>query len=259
MLKTLAFSVGIVLASYAWAQDTRATVLGRVTDSSGAVVAGASVKAINTGTNGAVSAQTNDEGNYTLPYLLPGPYRITVEQKGFKNAVRDAVELRTSQRLTVDFQLDIGATTETVEVRAEAVMLEQSTATLSTTIDGKRLGDLPMVGGNPNYMTRIVPGVMSAGGRTAGNPFDYGSGSTDAVVNGTRGGSNEVQLDGSPNMFGRSTAFSLPEDLVQELRVDTASYDAAQGHAAGAVGGAETAHRHLPPGRWRQTRRRRWR
>lgn len=219
----------------ALAQDTRATLLGRVIDSSGAVVAGASVRAQNVETNNVVTAQTNAEGNYSVPYLLPGTYKLTIEQTGFKSWVRDGIELRTSERRTFDAQLDLGATTETVEVKAEAPMLDQSTATLGSTIDGKRLSELPQIGGNPNYMARLVPGFMATGGRSAGNPFDYGAGSTDSAVNGTRGGSNEVQLDGSPNMFGRSTAFSLPEDLVQELRVDTASYDAGQGHAAGAV------------------------
>jgi hypothetical protein len=232
-LRLVAF--GLLISLWAAAQDTRATLLGRVTDSSGGVVAGATVRARNVQTNATVAAQTNGEGNYALPYLLPGAYRLTVEQSGFKTWAREGVELRTSERRTFDAQLEIGATTETVEVKAEAPMLDQSTATLGGTIDGSRLSELPKVGGNPNYMARIIPGFLSTGGRTGANSFDYGSGSTDSTVNGTRSGSNEVQLDGSPNMFGRSTAFSLPEDLVQELRVDTASYDAAQGHAAGAV------------------------
>ena len=229
------FILAAICSIFAAAQDTRATLLGRVTDSSGAVVAGANVRAQNVQTNATTTAQTNADGNYAVPYLLPGAYKLTVEQTGFKSWVRDGIQLRTSERRTFEAQLEIGATTETVEVKAEAPMLDQSTATLGSTIDGSRLSELPKVGGNPNYMARIVPGFMSTGGRTAGNPFDYGSGSTDSAVNGTRSGSNEVQLDGSPNMFGRQTAFSLPEDLVQELRVDTASYDAGQGHAAGAV------------------------
>lgn len=219
-------SLGVV-----WAQDTRASLLGRVTDSSGATVAGAQVRAANLATNSVVAAVSNGEGNYTIPYLLPGQYRLTVESSGFKAAVREPIELRSSERRTVDVALEIGATTESVLVKAEAPLLDQSTATVGMTIDGQRLADLPMVGGNPYYLSRISPGV-SPGGRSAGNPFDYGSGQD--PVNGTRGGSSEVSLDGSPNMFGRSTAFSLPEDLVQEMRVETAAYDAASGRAAGA-------------------------
>ncbi len=221
------------IASVLSAQDVRGTLLGSITDSSKASIPGASIRVVNTTTKVSVSATSNREGLFNLPYLLPGAYRVTVEAKGFKSSIRDGVELRTSERRSVDFELEIGSTSETVEVKAEIALLDQNNANIGMTIDAKRIAELPKVGGNPYYLSRITPGIMSAGGRFAGNAFDYGSGSTDAVTNGTRGGSNEVQLDGSSNMFGRSSAFSLPEDLVQEMRVETASYDAAQGRAAG--------------------------
>jgi len=215
------------------AQDVRGTILGTVTDSSKASIPGAKVKATNMGTQVTLTATTSGEGLFNLLYLLPGTYRVTVEAKGFKVASRDGLELRTSERRTVDFEMALGSTSETVEVKAEIALLDENNSTIGMTIDGKRVSELPKVGGNPYYLTRISPGIVSSGGRTAGNAFDYGSGSTDAVTNGTRGGSNEVQLDGAPNMFGRQSAFSLPEDLVQEMRVETAAYDAAQGRAAG--------------------------
>ncbi|MBI3678924.1 MAG: carboxypeptidase regulatory-like domain-containing protein [Acidobacteria bacterium] len=219
----------------AYAQDVRGVILGRVLDASGAVVVNAAVRATNLNTNTIVPAATNVEGNYTIPFLLPGMYRVTVEAPGFKTATREAIELRTSERRTADFQLDVGATAETIEVKAEAPLLDQSTSNLGMTIDAKRVSELPMVGGNPFYVARITPGFNSTGGRYGANPFDYGAGSTDSTVNGTRPGANEITLDGSPNMFGRNTAFALPEDLVQEMRVETASYDAGIGHAPGAT------------------------
>ena len=215
------------------AQDSRGSILGRVADPAGSLVPGATVRIVNLATNAPIVFSTNAEGNFTAPYLIPGQYKITVEAAGFKAAVREPVELRTSERRTVDFTLEIGSTTDSVLVKAEEPLLDVVTATQGTTIDGQRLADLPMVGGNPYYLSRITPGFAPAGGRTAGNAFDYGAGQDG--VNGTRGGSNEVSLDGSPNMFGRSSAFSLPEDLVQEMRIETAPYDAASGRASGAT------------------------
>ena len=98
----------------------------------------------------------------------------------------------------------------------------------------RRVAELPVVGGNPFYLARLSPGVLSAGGRSAGNPMDNGA-ATGVIVNGTRGGSSEVTVDGIPNMTNRNAVFSPPQDLVQEFRIQTATYDATIGHAAGAM------------------------
>jgi hypothetical protein len=235
MTQTLRLAAAIIcLSAAALAQDTRGVILGAAKDPSGAVLAGAAVEARNLAANTTVNATTNAEGAYTIPYLIPGNYQITVEMPGFKKAVRGPIQLRSSERLTVDFSLEVGSTAESIEVKAEAPLLEQATASISMTIDAKRVSELPKVGGNPYYMARLSPGIASPGGRSAGNAFDYGSG-VNGPTNGTVANSNEVTLDGSPNMFGRNLAFSLPEDLVQELRVETTGYDAAQGHTAGAT------------------------
>lgn len=233
-MKSLLLALVLFAASVS-AQDTRGVILGRVTDPTTAAIVKASVRVLNSGTNTSVVVETNQDGNYTAPYLLPGIYRVSVEVPGFKSMVREGVELRTSERQTLDFSLEIGATTESVLVKAEAPMLDAATSTVGITVDAQRVAELPLVGGNPNYFSRITPGFAGTGGRYAGNSFDYGTGSTDNTVDGTRTGSNEVALDGAPNMFGRSTAFALPQDLVQEMRIDTSSYDAGVGHTAGAV------------------------
>src|SRR5262245_10069314 len=92
-------------SSVTFSQESRATLLGRVVDPTGAVVVGAKVKAINIGTNAAATSTTNEGGNYEIPYLPPGTYRVEVEISGFKKLVRQDVELHVADRQAIDFKL----------------------------------------------------------------------------------------------------------------------------------------------------------
>ncbi|MBL8176047.1 MAG: TonB-dependent receptor [Bryobacterales bacterium] len=222
------------LGSLSYGQESRATLVGRVADPSGAVIAGATVQAKSVATNAAVSTATNEGGNYEIPYLLPGIYEVSVEMTGFKKAVRGNIELRVSDRLKLDVAMELGSASESVTVTAETPLLESSTANIGLIMDERRVAELPVVGGNPFYLSRLTPGVLSNGGRSAGNPMDNGA-ATGIIANGTRGGSSEVSVDGSPNMTNRNAVFSPPQDLVQEFKIQTATYDASIGHAAGAV------------------------
>jgi hypothetical protein len=147
---------------------------------------------------------------------------------------RDSVNVRVGDRLALDFTLEVGAVTDTVNITSEAPLLDTTSAASGMVIDGKRAAELPVVGGNSFYLSRLSPGVMTSGGRTGANPFDYGAG-TNLIGNGSRSGTSEVTLDGSPNMFERSTSFSPPQDLVAEFKIQTTSYDASIGHASGAL------------------------
>lgn len=224
----------IVSSATCPAQESRATIIGRVIDQSGSVIPGANVHAVNEATNVGASSVTNADGNYEIPYLLPGSYRVSVELPGFKTAVRSNLELRVADRLTLDFTLEIGQLSQRVEVVGETPLLDSASASIGIIMDEKRVTELPIVGGNPFYLARLSPGAMSSGGHGAGNPIDYCS-ATGIIVNGTRDASSEVTLDGSPNMSERRGAFSPPQDLVQEFKIHTATYDASIGHAAGAV------------------------
>ena len=231
VLFLILFSLAAALSP---AQESRGWILGRITDSSGAPVAKAKVVAFNLATNTQVSGLSNPEGNYEIPYLLPGTYRVTAELTGFSKSVRDNVELRTADRLALNFQLQVGALSESVTVSAETPLLETTSASSGLVMDERRIKELPVVGGNAMYLTRLAPGVTVSGGHSAGNPMDLG-GATGVIVNGTRGGNSEASLDGVPNMQGTSAAFSPPQDLVQEFKVQTTNYDASIGRASGAV------------------------
>jgi hypothetical protein len=227
-------AVLIAGSSLSYAQDPRGAILGRVTDSSGALVSGAAVHATNTATNTTASSVTNQDGNYEIPYLLPGTYKVTAELQGFKTAVRDGIELRVADRLSIDFALTVGDVSQSVVVTGETPLLDTASASVGMVMDERRTSELPVVGGSAFYLARLAPGIVNAGsGRSAGNPMDYNS--VGGSVNGSRSSTSEITLDGVPDMYGRSSAYVPPQDLVQEYKIVTAKYDASLGHAAGAV------------------------
>src|SRR6266852_274582 len=210
----LAASIGVSSA-----QESRATIIGRASDPSGAILSGANVKATNIATNATVETVTNDSGAFEMPYLLPGVYTVTVEIAGFKKAVRESVQLRIGERVTLDFALSLGDVSESVKVTAETTLLEASSADMGLVMEQRRVQELPVVGGNPFYLTRLSAGVLSNGGRSAGNPMDNG-GATGIIVNGTRANSSEATVDGSPVMTKRNASFAPPQDLVQEFKTN---------------------------------------
>lgn len=117
---------------------------GRVLDPSGAAVPAAHVTLTNTATNVRLTADTNAEGHYTLPYLQPGTYTLRAEHQGFKAFQRSPIEVRIDGTVTVDAQLELGSATETVNVQAETPLLDTASASLGETIDAKRVVELPI-------------------------------------------------------------------------------------------------------------------
>jgi hypothetical protein len=184
--------------------------------------------------NTTAASETNDLGNYEIPYLLPGIYRVEVEFSGFKKAVRDGIELNVAARQALDFTLEIGDVTDSVTVSAESELLDTTNASVGTIMQSRQASELPIVGGNAFYLARLTPGVLSSGGRSAGNSMDTGAG-TDIIVNGVKSGGSEIMLDGVPNMTERDGAIPPIQDMVQEFRIQTATFDASIGHAAGAM------------------------
>jgi len=217
----------------AYGQESRATIIGRVMDPTGAAVPRAEIRVVNLATNVGGTSVSNDSGNFEIAYLLPGLYRVAVDKPGFKTAVRDQIELRVSDRLALDFSLQVGDVADSIVVTGETPLLETTNASVGMVMYERMAQELPLVGGNPFYLTRMSPGVLSSGGHGAGNPMDQGS-ATDMIVNGTSN-SSEASVDGSPNTAQRNAVFSPPQDLVQEFKIHTAGYDASLGHAAGAM------------------------
>src|SRR6516225_4553413 len=133
----------LLCASIVLAQPD-AHVSGTVTDQSGANIVGATVTALDTTTGVSTPVTTNSAGVYTMPGLLPGKYNFTVEYPGFRKSVREGVILETGSVLTLNMALELGASTQTVEVQALASEVAATSSNVSTVVDGKRLTDLPL-------------------------------------------------------------------------------------------------------------------
>jgi Carboxypeptidase regulatory-like domain len=223
-----------VLAGIASAQDFRGAIGGRVTDESGAVLPGVTVTVTNKETNVSNNTVTNDTGSYSLLYLTPGTYSVTAELQGFRKVMRDNLGVRLGDRLEVDFKLEVGRLEETVTVAADTPLLETRSGSAGQVIDEKQIALMPLSDGNPFVLARLAPGIAYTGDLKFSRPFDN-AGTSAITADGAPGG-NEFTLDGSPNMtHGRRVAFVPPAGAVQEFKVETATFDAQQGHTAGAT------------------------
>ena len=148
--------------------------------------------------------------------------------------VREGIDVRIGDKLAVDAALDVGRMEETVSVTAESPLLETRSGSAGQVIGEKQISLMPLSDGNPFALARLVPGVAYNGDLKFSRPFDN-AGTSAINADGSTGG-NEFTLDGSPNMAsGRRVAFVPPAGAVSEFKVSTASFDASEGHTAGAM------------------------
>src|SRR5215468_1086201 len=137
----------VCCSSLAFSQGFRATIVGRVTDNSGAVIPNAKVTIVNTGTNDKHEAIVSNTGDYAVPQLLPGEYTVTVEMAGFSRYVRRVV-LETGQQARIDAVLTLGTVTQSVEVEATAPLVSTENASIGNVVDQKKIAELPLNGRN---------------------------------------------------------------------------------------------------------------
>jgi len=214
------------------AQETRAVIGGTISDPQGAAVPAAKIDIRNLGTNVVTTVETNSSGSYNAPPVNPGFYSVTVSAPGFKIAVKTNLELRSSDRKAVDFLLQLGTASETISVTAEAPLLDNVSASRSSTINQSLVEAVPTYAKNVFQLTRYTAG---ASGGTTVRPFDGG----DNNVSILGGGNNEVLLNGSPNTYRESTGaantISPPPDAVGEVKIITNVFDAELGRTGGGV------------------------
>jgi hypothetical protein len=189
-----------LLGSFAQGQNLYGRITGRVTDATGAFAPNASVRATHLDTGVSTASRSNPEGNYELPNLIPGVYRITVELAGFKRYERTAVEVRVGDVLNVPVQLEVGQVAESVTVSDEAPLLESASASLGQVVDSRRIMDLPVPGASLLYLTTLMPGVFSLQAPTYPYTPNTLGGSSDIGAAGTRARSGEFTMDGIPAM-----------------------------------------------------------
>src|SRR5437868_748120 len=221
------FVATLVCAVYAlYGQEARGTLMGRVSDPTGSLIIGAKVEAVNAETGVHFTSNTNGSGDYILPFLIPGPYSLVVESRGFRTYRRAGIVVRESDRITIDMTMEVGEASQSVQVTAETPLLDTSTASMGLVVERRAIADLPSKDGMVLIMATLTPGVTFTPQTAAYvRPFDTGSPST-MSVNGTRSGGNEFMVDGASNMQGTQIAYSPPQPVIEEFKVQTATFDA---------------------------------
>lgn len=239
--------VGMVILAFTpkagLGQNVYGTLAGTVSDSSGAAVADATVTLTNLGTSEKHNIQSDASGNYTFVNILPGRYKLEGEKSGFKKFVRQPIIVEVESGLKVDITLQVGAQTETVEVSAEAPLLQPETNSLGQVVEQRSVTELPLNGRNPLALAELVPGVVPQGQPSAGNsstgnpvganPFALG----DFQVGGGMPGQSQILIDGTPtNGAYLNVVTVIPtQDAIEEFKVQTNNLGPEYGRFAGGV------------------------
>jgi Carboxypeptidase regulatory-like domain/TonB dependent receptor len=219
------------------AQATSASVSGRIADPSKARIADARVAAVNAGTNARYESRTNGSGEYSLPNIPPGNYRIEVEKEGFRTLIKPDLIVHVQDVLAIDFEMPVGSTSDSVTVEGGAPLLTTESATVSTVVDRTFVDNLPLNGRSFQTLVLLTPGVVP----TVASLLDQGQFS----VNGQRADANYFSVDGVSANFGVTGFFPLTQtaggglpalsatggtnslvsvDAMQEFRVQTSSF-----------------------------------
>ena len=214
------------------AQEYRGTISGTVSDPNDAVVPGAKVTVKNVATNIAVTVTSNESGAFTVPYLVPGMYSVTIVGDGFKTSTRESVEVKVDDRVSLDFKLEIGTSAE-VNIVSDTEVLERGSVTVGTQVSRRQIEELPSAEGAPYTLATQAPGVVYTGDPNFTGPTANGN-LAGFRTNGTAG--NQINLDGTPNLaYTGQVAFTPPSDAVQEFKVQTNSFDSQNGFTAGST------------------------
>ncbi len=213
-------------------------ISGTVTDSTGAVIAGASVEVTQVGTGTKTEARSNGQGDYVFPSLPPASYDLSVTSSGFSGFLQKGILLQADASVTQNVSLRAGSNLETVTVTGDALQVDTTTGTLSQVIDTARVNELPLNGRNAAGLTLLVAGVVWAPNQGAdqGNQKSF-PGVITISANGTRANQTNYMLDGGNNVDEYTNVnepFPMP-DAVQEFSVQTSNYNAEYGQNAGGV------------------------
>jgi len=229
---TLLFLIGSLAVS---AQVTSGEILGNVTDSTGAVIAGAKVIVRNLDTNQAREITTGIEGRFRVPQLQPGNYEVTVEKTGFGRYVQRPIVLRLGQDAELDIKMEVAGVSETVTVSSDAPLINTTNAEVGVNFDVKRITDLPL---SPNRNVLNLALQVAGVSQLSNGNSEFASGGVSFSVNGMRTRSNNFMIDGqdsnNPSVGGLVQEINNP-DSVAEFRLVTNQFAAEYGRAAGSV------------------------
>ena len=252
----------LVLMCNAFGQSTSATITGRITDPTKAVLPGAKVMVVDVLTNGRYETSTDQAGNYTVPSLPPGTYQIEVEKTGFKTILKPSVELHVQDVAAINFEMAVGSISETVTVEAGALVVNTTDASVSTVIDQSYVKNMPLNGRSFQDLILLTPGTVTLTPQSSSIMSGLGI-SGEFSVNGQRpesnyytvdgvsantgavAGANMLQGAGSSGSVSAATALGTTQALVsvddlQEFRVQSSTYSAEYGRNPGGQFAFET-------------------
>lgn len=218
-------------------QSFYGSILGTVTDTSGAILPGATVTLTSAEIGFRRTAVTGDDGTYNFVNLVPGTYTVAVEKQGFKKNLRTGITLEVQATLRIDVAMEVGAVQQTVQVSAAPPLMQTENSSLGQVVGAQTVDDLPLNGRNVLNLVSLVPGVVTQGGAagnlTTQNIFASGN----YQINGGTANQNAMYLDGSPIQvtYGSLTALIPTQDAIAEFRVQTNGNDAEYGRYSGGV------------------------
>ena len=242
-LCALVVLLGLLAASRAQGQVTGGTILGTVTDASGASIPNVEVTITNTSTDVKNVIVTNDAGLYSAPNLLPGPYQITAKATGFSTSVVNGINLTVGAQQAINISLKVGETSQQVEVSASAIAVETASSEISDVVSGPAVRELPLNGRSWTDLAQLQPGVNAVHTQAATNTTDRATRGWGAVltISGARPTQNNYRLDGislndsfnaAPGSF---LAGNLGVDAIGEFSVLTGNFPAEYGKSSGGV------------------------
>ena len=236
-IRSLTLFGSLLFAVNAFAQSDTGTILGVALDSSGAVIPAAKIIVQNQGTNIPTEAVTDGSGNFVVPVLPVGTYRLTASANGFKTQIRNGIELRVSDRVRITLTLEPGAVTETITVNEAQPLVDTASTTLGGVVTQDQIENLPLNGRNITQLLTLIPGAVLLGGATQqginGSSTFRSEGGLRFMLDG--GDASRVDFDSLDNTYGASknriTRASV--DTIQEVRVYASSFSAEFGQAMG--------------------------
>jgi hypothetical protein len=223
-----------LICTGAIAQEARGTIQGRVLDTTGGAIPGATVEILNTATGVVTPTTTNAEGSFRVPFLIPGTYRVTVSLEGFSKFISDNIEVHVADLLTVDATLKVGAITDEVTVTASAATVDRTTAELGQVVDARRIAELPIREGSAVELVILAPGVTNTTDLRS-RKAAFNNGLSQFSTDGVGEKKNDFTIDGVSNVANDRVAYSPPSASIEEFKIHTTSYDAAVGNTMGAV------------------------
>src|SRR6184192_2219612 len=219
------------------AQVDTGSILGTITDASGAAISGAKVTLTNEGTGAALSTTTGADGVYKFTPLKVGSYKVTASYQGFQTITQTNIEVNVGTDVVINFNLKPGAVTQTVEVVAAVPVLQTQNASVGQVIDSRSVNDLPLNGRNFTFLAQLSAGVNTPQADTRGNAANGAF-----AANGLRPAQNNYLLDGIDNNsdtvdFLNGTNFVVlpPVDAIQEFKVQTTGFSAQFGRSGAAI------------------------